>query len=89
MWLFGLPVPALVDWARSRLTAWPGANWLRSLTGALLGVSLARTVQLNMVDPGHWLVVAQLGALVAIVLGVEVWARLRAAARRSASGDGS
>lgn len=88
VWLFLLPLPALVDWARSRLTPWEGANWLRSLTGAMLGVSLARTVQLNMVDPGHWLVVAQLGSLVAIVLAVEVWARLRAARQRPAAGDG-
>lgn len=87
IWLFVLPLPALVDWARSRLTPWSGINWLRSLTGALLGVSLARTVQLNMVEPGHWLVVAQLGALVAIVLGVELRARLRAAFRLPPAGD--
>ena len=85
IWLLALPIPALVDWARSRLTGRAGTNWVRSLTGALLGVSLARTVQLNMVAPAYWLVVLQLGALVAVAATVEAWARWRAA--RAAGGQ--
>jgi len=86
IWLLVLPLPAVVDWARSRLTGWPGSNWLRSFTGALLGVSLARTVQLNMVEPAHHLVLIQLASLCVVVLGIEIWARLRAA--RTAGPDG-
>lgn len=86
VWLLVLPLPAVLDWAHSRLSGWPGFNWLRSLTGALLGVSLARTVQLNMLEPGHWLVVLQLVSLTAIVVLVEGWARWRAFRSRARSG---
>lgn len=73
VWL-GLPGwPALVDWARHRLgrsSRW-GNGW-RSLSGVLLGVSLSRTVYLNMIAPFCLPVVLQLLGLAVFVLLVEV-----------------
>ncbi len=85
-WMFLLPLPAMLDWARSRIAGKPGTNRIRTLTGALLGISLARTVQLNMVHPAHWLVLIQLGAITLVALVVEVLARRRAV--QSPAGDG-
>lgn len=39
-WVYGLVTPAVVDYARARLFASPGANWIRLLTGFLAGVGL-------------------------------------------------
>ena len=76
-WLFGLPLPALIDWGWSRWSGWPGKNWLRSLTGALLGVALARGLQLHFVSPGHRLALAQFAFLGAVAATVEIAARCR------------
>ena len=85
-WLFLLPAPAVVDWSRSRLATRAGSNPVRTATGVLLGASPARTVELNMIQPGHGLVVAQLGALLLVALGVEGIARWRAARGPTADG---
>jgi uncharacterized membrane protein len=79
--LFGLPIPALVDWAGSRLRSWPGSNPRRTLTGMLLGLSLSRMVYLNMVHPFQLLVSLQILLLMAVVLIVEGGARLRSSRR--------
>jgi uncharacterized membrane protein len=79
-WLYGLPLPALVDWAYSRLTGKPGYNWLRTVVGVFLGIGLARMVQINMLSPAHPLVLVQLGMLSGVALSVELLARLRSRA---------
>ncbi len=76
-WLFGLPLPALVDWGWSRWSGWTGRNWLRSLTGAMLGVGLARGLQLHIISPGHRLALAQFVFMGAVVLAVEIADRYR------------
>lgn len=86
LWLFGLPIPALVDWGWFRLRGRPGTNRKRTLTGAALGISLARTVYLNMVAPAHVLVVAQLGLLVVVFTVVET-SRLVLGKRRTTDSD--
>ena len=74
---FLLPVPALVDWARGKLDPATGSNASRLGTGALLGLSLGRTIFLHLRRPGFALTMAQLAALAAVFLGVELLARLR------------
>jgi uncharacterized membrane protein len=70
LWLFVLPLPALLDWTLSCLGVRPGTNRGRTLGGALLGVSLARMVYLNMIDPANLLVVIQIAFLVGFALMV-------------------
>ncbi len=79
VWLFVLPIPALVDWGLSRFDLWSGKNWIRTLTGALMGASLARTIYLNFQYPAEELVMIQIACLVVFVAGVELISRLRAA----------
>ncbi len=43
--------PALLDWARGRLRPLSGSNSIRLVTGALLGLALARTIFLHARDP--------------------------------------
>lgn len=74
---FLLPAPAMVDWARGRLDPRTGTNFSRLLTGVLLGLSLGRTLYLHLRRPGFALTMAQLVAMAAIFLAVEVFARLR------------
>lgn len=77
-WLFALPVPAFVDWGRGRLCQVQGSNLARTLTGAVLGLSLGRTAFLHALEPFRPLVLAQLSLLALAVLGVEIGARWRA-----------
>jgi hypothetical protein len=71
LWLFLLPVPALLDWALGRLGIRSGTNRGRTVLGVFLGASLGRMVYLNMVDPANTLVVIQIVALVGVLLLVE------------------
>lgn len=75
IWLYVVPLPAIVDWATQRLGKRSGTNRKRTLTGALLGLSLGRTVYLNMILPANTPVVVQLAALAVIVILVEMTAR--------------
>lgn len=76
---FLLPAPTMLDWARGRFDPLAGSNLTRVITGFLLGISLGRTIYLHLVSPGFPLSMAQLGAIGAIVAGVElaVWRRGR------------
>jgi uncharacterized membrane protein len=74
---FLLAAPAVVDWARGRLDPFSGTNFSRLATGLLLGISLGRTLYLHLVSPGFPLAMAQLGAIAAVALIVEIFARLR------------
>ena len=71
LWLFILPIPALLDWALGRLGIRPGSNFGRTFWGAFLGASLARMIYLNMIDPANTLVVIQIAALVGVLVLVE------------------
>src|SRR5689334_15596394 len=70
-----LPLPALVDWARGRFDPRSGSNGVRLATGALLGVALGRTLYLHLRQPGHPLVMAQLGFLLVVAALTEVISR--------------
>ncbi|HUU02609.1 MAG TPA: DUF2085 domain-containing protein [Myxococcota bacterium] len=74
--LFGLPLPAVVDWAWARIGNRVGSNCIRTLTGGALGASLGRTIYLNMTDPLRFMVVVQLAGLVGTVAAVEIVARI-------------
>jgi len=76
-WLFVLPVPVMVDWGLTRLRLRSGTNRTRTISGAILGFGLGRSVYLNMIYPFHPLVVAQLAGLIGMVLLVEfsMWVR--------------
>lgn len=79
-WLFALPIPAVLDWSAARLRWSAGTNARRTVTGILLGISLGRTAELNMRDPGQTKVVLQLAVLLVVVLAVEAgafWKRKR------------
>ena len=78
-WLFLLPIPALVDWGLARLGRRTGSNPGRTITGAVLGLSLGRSIYLNMIRPARALVVWHFGMLVAVVVLLETWARWRSA----------
>ena len=68
-WVMLLPVPALLDWARGRLAPSSGSNLSRLVTGALLGVALARSLFLHFLRPFNVLSSAQLSFL-ALVFGL-------------------
>ena len=74
---FLLAAPAMLDWIRGRFDPWTGSNFSRVTTGALLGVSLGRTLYLHMVSPGHSLAMAQFGAIAIVVVLTELvaWRR--------------
>ena len=76
-WVYLTPLPALVDWSRSRILGRLGSNRLRTMTGVLLGLGLARTIFLNMKNPAHWLLISQVGAMVFFSVFVELLARNR------------
>jgi len=73
---FALPVPALIDWGRGRLAPLSGSNLSRIVTGALLGLSLGRTLFLHLARPFNGLTLGQLVGLAAVATAVEVVARL-------------
>ncbi|NMB73583.1 MAG: DUF2085 domain-containing protein [Myxococcales bacterium] len=80
VWLFVLPIPAVVDWGAARLGWSAGTNARRTITGVLLGISLGRTAELNMRDPMQAMVVWQLAILLGVVVAVEIgafWKRKR------------
>lgn len=51
MVLFILPLPAIIDWAIGFIWEVKGYNWIRTLTGFLLGVSLSRLMWLHIKNP--------------------------------------
>lgn len=87
LWLFLAPLPALVDWGLSRIGLWRGSNLSRTLTGALMGVSLARTVYLNIQDTLGFLVIMQLVSFIVVVGGVELLSRNRTLSQRGHNAD--
>lgn len=64
--LYGLALPAVLDWSAGQLLRWRGHNGVRLVTGALLGVSLGRAVYMNMRHPGLPLVYGFLLGLCAV-----------------------
>ena len=81
LWLGGASLPALWDWASSRLGGDPGTNARRTWSGALLGLTLGRSAGLHGMSPFNLLAWGHLGVLCFLVVGVELVARLQAARR--------
>lgn len=70
VWSVGLLLPALLDWAYGRFRPHAGSNGLRTLTGVLLGLALARTLYIHIQRPlPVWLLV-QAGVVTVIALPV-------------------
>lgn len=68
LWSIGLLLPALGDWAYGRFRPQAGSNALRTATGVLLGLALARTLYIHIQRPlPLWLLVQA-----AVVTGVAV-----------------
>jgi len=49
--LYALPVPAVIDWSLGFIFGIKGYNWIRTLTGILLGISLSRLIWLHIKEP--------------------------------------
>lgn len=65
-----LTVPALVDWSVGQFRPVWGGNAQRTLTGALLGVALARTLYVHVQKPLPEALIWQLGLAVAVAVPV-------------------
>jgi hypothetical protein len=46
-----LLAPGLISWARGQFQPWAGSNPARTLSGALMGVGLGRTLYLHCLSP--------------------------------------
>lgn len=67
--VFALAAPATLDWARGAADPASGSNPLRTATGVLAGLGLARAgwlVARDPLDPGAWLALLALVALAAV-----------------------
>lgn len=73
--VLGLSVPALLDWGASRLGR-KGSNFIRVLTGILLGLALARSGYVYLHDPYSELMWIQLGLLAVGAVAFELVRRL-------------
>ena len=74
-WFFAatLITPAVIDWSRSRLFGAMGANWIRSITGALAGAGLGLSFTDYLKDSNPTWVWVLWGTLAGII--VLVWSR--------------
>ena len=70
LWVLALTAPALVDWSVGVFAPAWGARWLRSATGALLGVALGRSLYVHVQRPWPQMLVAQGLAVAAVALPV-------------------
>jgi uncharacterized membrane protein len=87
--LYGLPIPALVDYGLGCLGA-RGSNLARLLTGALLGVSLGHGLHIYFRHPASllfWIQIAALAIPAALLLVVGTRARRRRLARERVEAD--
>ncbi len=66
----GLLLPALIDWAVGRFRPHWGSNAVRTVTGVLLGIALARTLYVHLRDPLPPLLLAQAGLVLLVALPV-------------------
>lgn len=78
-----LVLPALADWAYGRFRPQSGANWLRTGTGVLLGLSLGRTLYVHFQKPFHLWLLAQLGLVTVVAMPVILEALFRGRSRGS------
>jgi uncharacterized membrane protein len=88
LWLYLLPLPALLDWGSGFWKEKQGSNRQRTLTGALLGVSLSRMIFLHMVNPFSFPVVIQwieLGCMVLLIAVIGMCRRKREAHQERAA----
>lgn len=70
LWALLLPLPALVDWSLGRFRPASSSNLIRTVTGVLLGLGLARTLFIHFQRPLPVWLVAQLGLVTAVALPV-------------------
>ncbi|MHB8874272.1 MAG: DUF2085 domain-containing protein [Myxococcaceae bacterium] len=63
-------LPALLDWAVGHFRPHAGSNALRTATGVLLGISLARTLFVHLQRPFHLWLLLQAGLVTAVALPV-------------------
>lgn len=77
LWSIGLLLPALFDWAYGRFRPHAGSNAIRSVTGVLLGLALARTLYIHLRSPLPLLLLVQAALVTAVALPVIVltWRR--------------
>jgi hypothetical protein len=66
----GLLAPALADWAVGQFRPRSGSNPWRTLTGALLGISLARTLFVHLQRPFPLWLLVQAALVTAVALPV-------------------
>lgn len=69
--------PALLDWSLGQLDPASGTNLRRTLTGALLGLGLGRTLYIHLLKPLPTALLAQLGLVSVVVPLVILAAYLR------------
>ena len=71
LFLYALPLPALISWTRHRVWHAQGSKPVSTITGAVLGVGLGRGLYLHLRDPWCTPFVLQCCLLAAWVLAVE------------------
>jgi len=70
VWSLGLLLPALVDWAYGRFRPQAGSNALRTVTGVMLGLALARTLYIHVQRPLPLWLLVQAGVVTGIAVPV-------------------
>ncbi len=69
-WALLLPVPALIDWSWGRFRPASSTNAIRTVTGVLLGLGLARTLYVHLRHPLPFWLLVQLAEVTAVALFV-------------------
>jgi uncharacterized membrane protein len=75
--VLALTAPALIDWALGRLRLTRGSNAVRTATGVLLGLALARSLYIHFQRPFPEVLLAQAVSVTAVVIPVIFLAYLR------------
>ncbi|MBZ4417729.1 DUF2085 domain-containing protein [Myxococcus sp. RHSTA-1-4] len=68
--VLALTLPALVDWAVGRFRPASGSNAVRTLTGVLLGLALARSLHVHVQRPLPTVLLAQAALVTAVAVPV-------------------
>lgn len=68
--VLALTLPALVDWAVGRFRPAAGSNFVRTLTGVLLGLALGRSLQVHVQRPLPAVLLAQAALVTAVAVPV-------------------
>lgn len=69
----GLLIPALADWSYGRFRPRAGSNFIRVLTGVMLGAALGRSLYIHLQTPFPTVLLVQLGLSLLVAIPVLLW----------------